>query len=239
LTKKEILELSEALQAWYKSGDTTHFYQILDQSLSSKIKFPKLEDLAVLMHDFLNEKEVEMLIQKVIELDHIGSYPFCGKLIQLRIEKNIKHAFKMAAWCIHKGNVWYACDTISERVYGFALLKDFKNAYPLVTQLSQSENFWDRRGVGVATHLAVKWGLPKEESAQLLDLALKHKSATNHEEKTGIGWGMKTITKFFPEMVKEKKVIESENLPAWMLTKVKKGFALAELKKMKSGQRRS
>ncbi|MEZ5059678.1 MAG: DNA alkylation repair protein [Saprospiraceae bacterium] len=236
MTKKEILALSDELQACYKSGDITHFYQILDQSLSSKIKFPKLEDLAVILHEFLSEKEEETIIQQVIKMDHIGSYPFCGKLIQLRLEKNIKHAFKLAAWSIHEGNVWYACDTISERVYGFALLKDFKNAFPLVKELSESENYWDRRGVGVATHLAVKWGLPQKESLQLLDLALKHKAATNHEEKTGIGWGMKTITKFFPEMVRERKILESENLPPWMATKVKKGFALAELKKMKSRQ---
>ena len=90
----------------------------------------------------------------------------------------------------------------------------------------------------MATHLAVKWGLEKEKAEKLLDLALERKNATHHEEKTGIGWGMKTIGKFYPEIYQDRSLEKGQGLPAWMASKVKKGMALSQIHKAKLSQKK-
>jgi hypothetical protein len=237
MTKKEINNLSGLLQeAWGNDNKPTVFSK-LEQVVSSKIKFPALEHLAILVNDWLPTSEVPSFIEKVVAMDQIGSYPFCGKLIQLQLENDLLGSFRLAAKSIHAGDVWYACDTISERVYGMGLLHFWEEAFPLVKKLSSSKNHWDRRGVGVATHLTVKWGLDPKRSADLLELALKRQAATHHEEKTGIGWGLKTIAKFHPELLKGKGMETGAGLPAWMASKIKRGMALAALRATKLRQK--
>lgn len=236
MSKKETINLSGQLKKEWERGNYALVFEQLEQVVASKIKFPSLERLAVFLHEWLPQDSTQVVIQKVIGMDQIGSYPFCGKLIQLEMAKGLLPAFRLAAKSIHEGDVWYACDTISERVYGVGLLDYWDDAYPLLEKLLKSNNKWDRRGVGVATHLAVKWGLDREKSAILLRLALSRKHATNHEEKTGIGWGMKTLAKFHPELFVNAGLEKGHGLPAWMAAKVKKGMAIAEIRAAKLRQ---
>jgi 3-methyladenine DNA glycosylase AlkD len=123
------------------------------------------------------------------------------------------------------GNQWYVCDIIGERVLGHALLTSPKKAIPLLEELAHHPDKWIVRTTGVATHYAVKKGLPATYVDILLKLLISLSNTTDFHVKKGIGWGAKTIAKFHPKLVAcYSKEIESPETKQWFRTKITIGL---------------
>jgi 3-methyladenine DNA glycosylase AlkD len=166
------------------------------------------------------------VLDRVISLDEIGSYVLAGKILQLRLESNYKQSLSKAVDYIIKGDKWYACDIISERVMGHSLLTTPAKTIPILKKLALNENKWIIRSVGVTAHYAVKKGLSYSNCEKVFKLLLEHSGTTDFHTKKGIGWGAKTTAKFHPEIISKNsdKIYGDTEVKQWFKTKIKIGL---------------
>ena len=78
----------------------------------------------------------------------------------------------------------------------------------------------------MATHYAVKKGLEKEYVEQMFELLLSLATTTDFHTKKGVGWAVKTVAKFHPEIIsKYQEQIDADgNVKQWFRTKIKIGL---------------
>lgn len=225
-SKKEIKEIFESLEK--ETSDWTDddtIKAIHKKILKQKIRFPALEYFSELVFEAIPNKQLYKFLDKIIALDEIGSYTIAGKILQLNLKNDISGSHKKANEYISKGNVWYACDIISERVLGVMLLEHPEKTIEINKKQINSDSFWMVRSVGVATHLATKWGLQKKYAKQQFELLLSKADAKDYHAITGIGWAAKTIAKFHPDIIKQfEEELDSPNVKQWFRTKVKIGL---------------
>lgn len=215
----------------YHSGNLHAFYQSIHKTiLQQKIKFPALEHASVILDEVIADGDKKQLIQALIDFDEIGSYVIAGKMLQISLNKNLPEAIESAGNYMIQGDVWYACDIIGERVMGHALLTMPDKTIPILHKLSNADNKWLVRSVGVATHYATKKGLSKVDVEKMFGILFLLSGSTEFHTKTGIGWGAKTVAKFHPDIIR-KYQLEVESSPKtkqWFKTKIKIGLGRSE-----------
>lgn len=229
-SKKEIQEIFDRLQCQYSNWTSDEAIKAIHKKiLKQKIRFPALEFFAEQSFKSIPNKQLYKFLDKIIALDEIGSYVIAGKLLQLNLKCDLSGSHKKANEYILQGNVWYACDIISERVLGIMLLEHPEETIEINRKQINSDNFWLIRSIGVATHLATKWGLQKKYIKQQFELLLSKANTTDHHATTGIGWAAKTIAKFHPDIIKQfGKELDSPNVKQWFKTKVKIGLGRSQ-----------
>jgi hypothetical protein len=224
--KAVLNELLKQNSRW-DSQQTISF--IHDHLLKKKVRFPVLEYFTELIFLIIPVKEQKGFLQKIIDLDEIGSYTIAGKFLQFQLMNEVpyKDVFKNAEAFIIQGDKWYVCDIIGERVFGHALLTSPKETMLHLKKLKSIKNTWMIRSIGVAAHYAVKKGLDKKSVDELFQLLLSLSSASDFHIKKGIGWGAKTIAKFHPAVIKKYhgEVYENAEVKQWFKTKIKIGLS--------------
>ncbi|MEL7001468.1 MAG: DNA alkylation repair protein [Bacteroidota bacterium] len=235
--KSQIREsISQLKQMDYSSDPKVFVDSIEHQILNFKIKFPLLEFFAEEIIASIPSRDHLRFVDIIVAKNYIGSYVIAGKVLQLRLSKDMKSTFEKAIQYFTQGDEWYCCDIISERVFGEALLLDFDRALSLLKQLTKHPNPWVRRGIGVAIHYATKRKVGRVKAQLLLDLTLTQVQEKHIEIKKGFGWGLKTLSKFHPDIVKECRAqIEAHGVSKYYKTKMEMGFRMAESMNKGSG----
>ena len=231
ITKKsDIIRIGNEVLEELKAGQKSFLAELEKKVLSKKVKFPILEHLALMFYENIPTNQLFHFCDKIIDMDYEGGYPLVGKCLQFHLEKDLDFCFDKAVNYILRGNVWYACDLISERVFGHGMLVDFQRSFPKAKNLTKHESDWIGRGIGVATHYAVKKKLPKADVEKLLELALSESSRKEFHVKRGVGWGAKTIAKFHPDLIeKHREQVEERMASAkWFATKINIGLDLSK-----------
>ena len=143
---------------------------------------------------------------------------------------HLKGSIAKAVEYISGSEEWYVCDHIAERVQGYALFTQPDETIPILKQLLVNDNAMVVRSVGVAAHLALKRGLSEQYAEQMFKLLLQHASVTHYHIKTGIGWGAKTIVKFYPQIAErhQDELNDTEKVKQWFRTKVNIGLSRKE-----------
>ena len=195
--------------------------------LQHQVKFPLLEYLAERLYTCFNGEVQYMVIGGLRGRVEDGSSVIAGKLLQLHLPDNLDDAFRAAINIIVDGDRWYHCDHIGERVFGHALLTNFEQTMPYLTGYLQHKNQWVRRSVGVAGHYATKKGLPAENVALVMEMLLSAANTSNYQEQRGIGWGLKTIGKFHPQLMREALGNNPDIAPP-IKRKINTGLAIAD-----------
>ena len=75
---------------------------------------------------------------------------------------HFQEAINKATEYTSKADIWYVCDIIGERVFGFALLHYLNKTIPEITRLSNHSNNYIIRSLGAGVHNAVRKGLDKQ-----------------------------------------------------------------------------
>lgn len=220
---REILE--QAKLGWKQRGPDTSLIAIQVGLLKKKVSFPLLEYAAKEMVTWIPEHEQTVFTDALIATDEMGSYVIAGMILQLQLPIHLEQSNEKACWYMIKGDQWYVCDMIGERVLGHALLTFPEKTIPLLEQLTKDPNKWIVRSVGVATHYAVKKGLTTKFAETMFKLMLSLSGATDFHIKKGIGWGAKTIAKFHPIIIaRHIDTIESSETRQWFRTKITIGL---------------
>lgn len=237
ITRKPVLKalVGHSLEEYKKNGFEALLDSLCADILHKKVKFPLLEYAAHLYFENI-EDEFQLIFCDLLESKKLeGGNVILGIMLQHRLEFYYKSSIAKTVDYISKADVWYVCDIIGERVFGHALLHHFPKAISDYKNLVQNKSHWLVRSLGAGAHLAIKWGLEKEEVKELFKILLIAASIKDKEIRQGIGWAAKTTAKFHPDIIQEfRKEIDNEELVAnWFRTKVRIGLERHEYLKTK------
>ncbi|MFL5753582.1 MAG: DNA alkylation repair protein [Bacteroidia bacterium] len=225
--KSDVQALVQKLEiTWLEKGDSAFVGELHEQVLKKKVRFPLLEYFTREILSSIPEKKQLALTDKIIPLDEIGSYVVTGIILQHRLEKYFSGSLRKAQEYIIRGDKWYVCDIIGERVMGHALLTSPGKTLPVLRKMASHKNTWIVRCIGVAAHYAIKKGLEKKHVEEIFLLLLSLSDSTDFHIKKGIGWAAKTTAKFYPDIIgrHQKKLDHDPEIKQWFKTKIKIGL---------------
>jgi 3-methyladenine DNA glycosylase AlkD len=114
----------------------------------------------------------------------------------------VDEALEEARRFILLADAWHAADAIAERVPGEGLRASFDEAAARLAAWRGEYSLWLRRSVGVAAHYYAKRERDDPvRAAQLLDLLAPLLEERNTSAVKGIGWGLKTIGRYHPDLL--------------------------------------
>ena len=203
------------------------FYTMLDERLlQQRISFPHLEFVGAECYRELGPEAALELAEWLVERNAMGGYVIAAMVLQLHLPVDRPLSWERCADYMVRGNEWYTCDILAERVFGQSLLQAFEPTVANLEQCQQHPNDWVQRSVGVAVHLAAKRAIDTTQARRLMDLCMKQATSKSFHVKKGCGWGIETIAKFFPEVAEDYRVaiLDDPRVNAWNKWKLKMGF---------------
>ena len=231
ITKKSTVNpIIESMHICLEEKDYYGCIAILHKKiLMEKTKFPILEYITEELFAEIPDPCQIPFCDKITRLNEMGSSVVTGKALQLRLEDNFEESIAKSIDYIQKGDEWFHCDHISERVCGFALLTYPEIMMPVLPAFLKEKDKWIVRMVGVGGHYAVKKGLKRSYVEDLFGLLLENSDRIDPNEKSGIGWAAKTCAKFHPDIVKKfDGHFENGSVSDWFRTKVEMGLSRSE-----------
>lgn len=166
------------------------------------------------------------LSDQIVEYDAMGGYVIVGRGLTYFLENRFDKVMEKSKEYIIMGDEWYVCDIIGERSIGHGLVHYFDKTLPWLEEFLQDTNNWIKRSAGTAIHFFSKRVLDKpDKTKKLLNLVGKHIEEKQEDAVKGIGWGLKTIGKYHPELLVEflKKQLDSgKDISGLMMRKAQK-----------------
>lgn len=225
--KSEIKEyIGQCIEAYQKAGIAACLKELDSQVLKRKVKFPLLEFCGNVLYREVNEEEQIALCDKIEALKTEGGNVILGIILQNRLSTHFKQSMEKATEYISKADIWYVCDIIGERVYGYSLLTAPDRTIPQIKKLSKHSANWVVRALGAGTHYAIKKGLDDKNVVSVFPILLSMANTKDKEIRQGVGWAAKTTAKFHPKIIKcfEAKIQDQEKVANWFRTKVSIGL---------------
>jgi hypothetical protein len=136
-----------------------------------------------------------------------GGWVVIGGALRAQLGRDLGGAFERARTYIIAADVWYGADILGERVPGPGLITHFEGALRVLSVWRDDPNRWVRRAVGVGVHFWAKRSrgaadlLP--QASALLDLLEPVFGEWDMDAAKGVGWGLKTLGKYYPNLVAE------------------------------------
>lgn len=198
--------------------------------LSQRIKFPLLEWVSREVFVTLPPCVQIAVCDKITSLNEMNSSVFTGTGLQMRLAEHFDESIQKSIEYVCRGDEWFHCDHLAERVLGFALLNYPEKAMPILKELIDDDDDWVVRMVGVAGHHAVRKGLKRNCVEELFRLLLSRANINAFHPQKGLGWAAKTTAKFHPDIVeKYRPVINSQPATGrWFRTRLEIGLAVSE-----------
>jgi hypothetical protein len=197
--------LAELCRGELLEGEVERSLERLRPIVSSRTPFPLL-DLAgrtIAEAARASPSEFLALLDGLAGTEAIGAWPCIGSaLAAAHLPDEIPCAFEQTRRYILLAGVWHATDALAERVPGEGLRVGFDRTVALLRTWRGGSSAWLRRAVGVAAHYYAKRERDEPvRAAQLLDLLapLFEERATTAAK--GIGWGLKTIGRYYPDLL--------------------------------------
>ena len=228
ITKKSEIKtlLETCFIGFNKKGLDNLVDSIHKHILSNRVKFPILEFAGESIFETLPEDQHIPFCDKIQYLKTEGGNVLLGIILQKRLQKHFAQSIKKAEAYIADADIWYVCDIIGERVFGYALLHQTKKTIPEIEKLMESSNNWVVRSLGAGIHYAIKKGLDNDSVEILFNLLLSKAASKEKEIRQGIGWAAKTTARFHPEIIKSYKnnIENTENVANWFRKKIDIGL---------------
>lgn len=217
----------EACKQVVKAEKIDLFIDIIhERILSQKVKFPLLEYCAEEIYKFLPPEAQIPFCDTIEKLRTEGGNVILGKILQLRLPQHFSQSLEKATEYISQADIWYVCDIIGERVFGYALLHYPDKMLPEYKKLSSHSTNWVVRSLGAGGHYAIKKGLKKENARPLFELLLTMANTNDKEVRQGVGWAAKTIAKFHPDLIAhfQAEIENKDKVGNWFRKKIEIGL---------------
>lgn len=217
-------------EACKQTFDATNMSLFIDtihgRILLQKVKFPLLEYCAEELYKLLPSETHIPFCDAIEQLKTEGGNVILGKILQLRLLQHFNQSLEKATEYISRADIWYVCDIIGERVFGYALLNYPNKMLPEYKQLSSHSSKWVVRALGAGGHYAIKKSLAKEDVQPLFEMLLTMANTDDKEVRQGVGWAAKTTAKFHPDLITLFQTeIENKNKVAnWFRKKIEIGL---------------
>lgn len=134
-----------------------------------------------------------------------GGWVIIGCALGQQLASDLEGSLARCRRYVSQGGAWYVADILGDRVPGPALLSHFDAALKLLDPWRVDKDRWVRRCVGIAVHFWAKrsGGAPELEAraGKLLGYLEPMFSEWEMDVVKGVGWGLKTLGKYYPELV--------------------------------------
>jgi 3-methyladenine DNA glycosylase AlkD len=190
-------------EALIREGDLEEACGILDALAFGRTKFPIQDRVGTRLGQASLEQAAFLeALDRMISRGSVGYYVTVGSALAQRLGSKMATCLEKTAEYIVIGENWAKCDSIAERVWGQALVCNFPRAYKYLERMKDHDNRWIRRAVGVAVHyFAKRKPTATAELRKLLVLLATELGERDYDAIKGIGWGLKTIGKYQPELL--------------------------------------
>ncbi len=228
ISRKSDLEqpLDKCIDIYFSKGLEAFAEKVKKEILDHKVKFPLLEHCGEVFYDQLDHTDQLLFCDRIQQYKTIGENVITGIILQKRLENNLRESFQKATQYLEQAHIWYICDIIGERVFGFGLLHYPEQAFPEIEWIAKHPINWVGRGLGAGFHYAIKKGLSEKDSEQVFKILLTMANSKDKEIRQGIGWAAKTTAKFHPAIIEKYAVeVEDQKLVAnWFRRKIRIGL---------------
>lgn len=214
------------LAALLMRGRTTRAVERLKPVLLERTPFRTLEYIGAPIGQAPPER-MDGFLERIAQDRTEGGWVIIGSGLRERLNSDLEGALAASRRFIEFADVWYGADILAERVPGPALVSSFAPAMDMLASWREDPNRWIRRSVGVAAHFWAKRsrGLAAYGASAKSMLALLAPMFEERDQDAikGVGWGVKTLGRFYPDLVAEwlaEQLIERKRHPrALMLRK--------------------
>lgn len=201
---KEAHQIGNEIAALVQEGQLETGYARLAPVLAERTPFPMLERIGAPTGK-LSSEIGRGFAARIVADQTEGGWVVIGSILRKQIARDLHGAFAACKSHIVAADIWYGADILGERVPGPALVNDFDNALAQLAPWREVENRWVRWAVGVAVHFWAKraYGDPARtpQASQLLDLLAPMFTEWEMDTVKGVGWGLKTLGKFYPDLM--------------------------------------
>ena len=228
ITRKSDLQslLDKCIHTYESDGLNNCISHVKREILDRKVKFPLLESGAAVFYEVLKEHEHLPFCDQIQQFKTIGENVITGIILQKRLKNDLRESFQKSTQYLEQAHIWYICDIIGERVFGYGLLHDPEKAFSEIEWIAKHPINWVRRGLGAGFHYAIKKGLSSKDSERAFSILLTMANSKDKEIRQGIGWAAKTTAKFHPAIIEKYAAeIEDQKLVAnWFRRKIRIGL---------------
>ena len=221
----EATTLGKQISILLEAKQVENAYDLFAPALAQKISFATLDRIGKEI-GVKSSPTINHFLEHVAEKKTMGGWVIIGSALKEQLKIDLPDTLKRCRAFINRADVWYEVDILGERVPGYALMMDFKIALTELSSWRDDPNHWVRRDVGVGVHVWAKRSKGEkrfEPQAKALLKFLEPMFEEKHIEAVkGVGWGLKTLGKFYPDVTTEwlmRQVRSKKKYRALMLKK--------------------
>lgn len=200
----EAKALGREISARAREGDIGEGLAMLAPALAERIPFPKLGLIGVALASCPAEK-VDAFLDAVAATSTEGGWGVIGAALGQHLEYELAGALERCRRYVVASDAWFGADILGERVPGPAMVQDFDIALASLGPWRADGNRWVRRAVGVAAHYWSKRSRGRRQLAECAGALLTFIEPMFEERDLsaakGVGWGLKTLGRYYPELV--------------------------------------
>ena len=200
----EATSLGKALTSLVQAGQIQPAYSMLAPILTTRTPFTALDRIGKTLGSIALE-EVDPLLEHIAAEKTMGGWVVIGSTLGMQLSRDLAGVVDRCRRFVILSDVWYGTDSLGERVPGPALVADFQPSLDLLAPWREDANRWVRRAVGVAVHFWAKRSRGKKELKPQGEALLVFLEPMFEEREIdaikGVGWGLKTLGKFYPDQV--------------------------------------
>jgi len=204
MNMKAAAQLAGQISSQVERGQAQEAYALLVAVLNQRTRFTYLDRIGGIVGAGSLE-DVDNLLAYISDDKTEGGWVVIASALKAQLDRDIPGAFSRARDYIVAADIWYGADILGERVPGPGLVTHFDEVLTLLQFWRDDPNRWVRRAVGVGVHFWAKRskGSPDldEIAISLLDLLEPMFSEWEMDAVKGVGWGLKTLGRYYPELV--------------------------------------
>jgi 3-methyladenine DNA glycosylase AlkD len=204
LSREEIDDMAQQVVDACVCEEFETALHVLKPILDGKCPFSRLDLLGKRIGQMGAEEPEKLFLacDKIIEYNAMGSYVIVGQALVWFLPSHLECVMRKSREYIIKGDMWYVCDIIGERSLGYAVVDRFDETLRWLERFLDDENRWVNRSAGVAIHFFSKRVRDQPEKTQkLLHVLEPHITEKQIDVVKGIGWGLKTIGRYHPDLL--------------------------------------
>jgi hypothetical protein len=185
-----------------KAGRAAAGFRALERHLSRRTPFRLLDRIGARIGEG-PLRRTNAFLEEIARGKAMGAWPLIGSALAVQLEPDFEGALERCRAFLIFADVWYAADTLAERVPGAALVSHFGRALAVLKTWRADPDRWVRKSAGVAVHLWTKRSrgearhLPKVRRALAFLAPLF--SEQDLDAAKGIGWSLKTLGRYYPD----------------------------------------
>jgi hypothetical protein len=197
-------EIGQSIVALLDKGRPAQAHELLAPVLAQRTPFRLLDRIGQAV-GAAQGPHVEEFLERVAAERAQGSWPVIGSALGQRLGEDPGDALARCRRYIVTADVWYAADTLGERVPGPGLVACLGQTLALMGPWREDENQWVRRATGVAVHFWAKRSRGASERIPEAKALLAFLEPLLEEKEIaaakGIGWGLKSLGRHYPAQV--------------------------------------